>query len=158
VARQQLRLKQEAEKVEKMLEKLEQKSSGGSSSSGGGEKKASKSMGKAGQNMKKAAENLVKRNFPKSKEEQYRKINDMSFEEKQSSVGKTVSTVSSASSTGDQDLSGDYIYYTIRSGDTLWEIAQKYSGVTDTDIMELNKIKNAGQIRPGQVIKIKRKG
>ncbi|MHC4777006.1 MAG: hypothetical protein ACYTFG_00365 [Planctomycetota bacterium] len=77
-AKQQLRLKERAEKVKEMLEKLEQKSSSSSSSSSSsGKKKASKSMSKAGQNMKKAAESLVKRNFPKSKQEQQEALKAM---------------------------------------------------------------------------------
>jgi membrane-bound lytic murein transglycosylase D len=95
---------------------------------------------------------------PKDKAGQYRKINDMSFAEKQRSVGKEVKEQSTSPRTGSAPLSDEYIYYTIRSGDTLWDIARKYSGVSDTDIMELNNISNAGKIRPGQVIKIKRKG
>jgi len=94
---------------------------------------------------------------PKTKAKQYGKIDDMSFAEKQRSIGKTVTSEPVASSVANEPLSNDFIYYTIRSGDTLWEIAQKYSGVSDTDIMQLNNISNAGKIRPGQVIRIKRK-
>ena len=47
--------------------------------------------------------------------------------------------------------------YTVRSGDTLWEIARKFPGVTDTDIMRLNNMDNANKITPGQRIKIKPK-
>jgi len=42
--------------------------------------------------------------------------------------------------------------YTVGAGDTLWEIAQQYPGVSPEDIMELNGINES--IRPGQVLKI----
>jgi membrane-bound lytic murein transglycosylase D len=95
---------------------------------------------------------------PDSKVAHYKKINQMTYAEKQKMVGKDVAEKDTESVTDTDDFSENYIYYTVRSGDTLWDIAQKYPGVTDTDIMELNKITDAGKIRPGQVIKIKRKG
>lgn len=49
----------------------------------------------------------------------------------------------------------EYIYYTVKKGDSLWKIASKYDGVTDADIRKLNNIGN--DIYPGQVLKIKRK-
>ena len=47
-----------------------------------------------------------------------------------------------------------YIYYTIRRGDNLWEVAQKYDGVTVADIKKLNHISNTNSLKPGQQIKI----
>lgn len=49
----------------------------------------------------------------------------------------------------------EYVYYTVKSGDTLWNIAQKYPGVSDSDIKRLNNIGN--NIQPGQKLKIKKK-
>jgi len=86
----------------------------------------------------------------------YRKINDMSFEEKQRSIGK--STVRPEETIAQQEsLDDNYIYYRVRYGDTLWDIAKKYPGVTETDIIRLNNLMDANRIVPGQQIKIKRK-
>ncbi len=48
--------------------------------------------------------------------------------------------------------SGDYTNYTVKSGDNLWVIAKKYSGVSANNIMDFNKID--GNLSVGQVIKI----
>jgi membrane-bound lytic murein transglycosylase D len=87
----------------------------------------------------------------KSRAERYRKIDDMSFAEKQRSIGKEVKEKKTAA----PPRGGDYIYYTVKEGDTLWEIAREYSDVTDTDLMELNGLKDPGRISPGMVLKIK---
>ena len=47
-----------------------------------------------------------------------------------------------------------YIYYTVQSGDNLWDIAEKYDGVTVADIKKLNKINNASRVQAGQKLKI----
>jgi len=49
---------------------------------------------------------------------------------------------------------GNYIYYQVQSGDTLWDIARKYAGVTTTDIMRLNNLSD-DKLTPGQTLKIK---
>lgn len=49
---------------------------------------------------------------------------------------------------------GKYVYYKVVKGDTLWEIARKFPGVSGKDILSWNNIKNANQIIPGQVLKI----
>ena len=46
-----------------------------------------------------------------------------------------------------------YFYYTVKAGDNLWEIADK-NDVTVSQIKELNKLKNASRLKPGQKIKI----
>ena len=102
---------------------------------------------------------------PKGRSERYKGLNNMSFSEKQRFAGRATSSSAGTSTgqasqggtnptTGDAD-DGNYVTYTVKSGDTLWEIARKYPGVTETDIARLNNITNSGSIRPGQVIRIK---
>lgn len=91
---------------------------------------------------------------PKDKVPEYAKINDMSFEDKQRSVGKTVASSPNTKESESVDASGEFIYYTVRSGDTLWDIAKMYDGVSDIEIMRVNNISEAGKIKPGQVLKI----
>ncbi len=114
---------------------------------------------------------------PKGSSARYVPVNDMSFQEKQRFAGRAVSGSSggssgsssgpsapaaSSSSTGSSatssaDLEG-YETYTVRPGDTLWEIARQFPGTSETDIARLNNISNASSIKPGQVIKIRPKG
>jgi membrane-bound lytic murein transglycosylase D len=92
----------------------------------------------------------------KSVAKKYEGINSLSFAEKQARIGKTATT-SSASVSTPSDYKGEYILYTVQSGDTLWEIAKKYEGVNETDIMRLNNLNDGNRIKPGQVLRIKPK-
>lgn len=99
---------------------------------------------------------------PKGSSSKYKAINTMTFAEKQKMAGRTtgVSATASVTAPPPQQASGsndDYITYVVKSGDTLWAIAKKFQGVTDTDIARLNNITNSNSIKPGQVIRIKRK-
>jgi membrane-bound lytic murein transglycosylase D len=112
------------------------------------------------QNMIRSGQRLVIY-VPKGKADRYRNIENMSFEEKQAMVGKPFTNppdlkTTSVSQPFASAQSGDFIYYTVRSGDTLWEIAKKFPGVTDTEIASLNNMRDGDSIKPGQVIKIKK--
>jgi len=48
---------------------------------------------------------------------------------------------------------GKFTYYTIQSGDNLWDLADKFN-VTVQQIKKLNDINNASYLKPGQKIKI----
>lgn len=47
-----------------------------------------------------------------------------------------------------------FIYHTVQKGDTLWEIARQYDGVTIDEIKRLNNISNSRRLKPGQKIKV----
>lgn len=120
---------------------------------------------------------------PKGQGEYYKSLNRMGYNEKQRSLSKkptsssaklaktsslksktTVSKNSDAKSIADNDAdnsksgSGDdgseYIYYKVKRGDNFWSIAKKFPGVSNYDIMKLNKIGEANNLKVGQVIKI----
>ncbi len=61
-----------------------------------------------------------------------------------------------ASSSSNTKTSGGYVIYTVRKGDTLYGIANKYSGVSLNDIMQLNGLNRNSKIYAGQKLKIKR--
>lgn len=97
---------------------------------------------------------------PNSSASGYSDINDLTFAEKQARIGIKVNTGSYPSVPGTIDLTGnddDYVLYTVKEGDTIWEIAKEYTGIDETDIMRLNDISDAGKIQVGQVLRIKPK-
>jgi membrane-bound lytic murein transglycosylase D len=83
----------------------------------------------------------------------YKNINTMSFEEKQNLTSTTIVKTST------EKLDETYIYYTIKSGDTISSIAANYDGVTETDIKNINSFTESDvrTLQIGQVIKIKKK-
>jgi membrane-bound lytic murein transglycosylase D len=98
---------------------------------------------------------------PRERSARYREVNSMSFAEKQAFAGRAVPAARPALPApegGQASPDEEYITYTVRQGDTLWEIARKYPGVTETEIARLNGITNSSKIQPGQVIRIKQKG
>lgn len=68
------------------------------------------------------------------------------------STAKVASSVSSEKSTS---KAGEYLMYTVKKGDTLWEISRKFEGVSLNDIMKLNGFSKKSKIMPGKKIKIK---
>jgi membrane-bound lytic murein transglycosylase D len=49
----------------------------------------------------------------------------------------------------------EFIYHMVQKGDTLWNIAQRYKGVTVAQIMKINRIKSTTNLKPGTKIKVK---
>ena len=93
-----------------------------------------------------------------SKSEYYSKVNSMSFAEKQAMAGKTVPVNSVTASTQiAQETDGEYITYTVRSGDTIWDIVKMFDNVTTTDVLTLNNLSNPDKIQVGQILKIRKK-
>ncbi|HZK08874.1 MAG TPA: LysM peptidoglycan-binding domain-containing protein [Bacteroidales bacterium] len=72
-------------------------------------------------------------------------------------VSQPVAANSGSKSTT-SDSNSDYIIYTVKQGDTLWDIAKQYEGVTVEQIKQLNNITNTKSLRPGQKLKVLVKG
>ncbi len=94
-----------------------------------------------------------------SKAERYRKINSMSFADKQKLEGKVTATVTGTSSVSVSPAPDDNTFelYTVRYGDTVWDIARKFDGVSATDILRWNNISDASRIQVGQKLRIRKK-
>lgn len=87
----------------------------------------------------------------KNKIDYYSKIDALSYEEKQ----KLLNLKAKSQVTADDK----YVYYTVKAGESLYTIAQKFEGVTYLDLLEINGFTkyDAKNLKPGQVIKIKKK-
>lgn len=70
-----------------------------------------------------------------------------------SSVASSGSAKSSQPATSTK---GGYVTYTVRKGDTLYSIANKFPGVSLNDIMRLNGLTRKSKIYTGQKLKIKK--
>jgi membrane-bound lytic murein transglycosylase D len=92
---------------------------------------------------------------PEKDKEKYEQVTTMSFAQKQASIGKTSAPTTMRTT---KPLDPNFEYYTVRKGDTLWDIAQKYAGISADEIMRLNELKNDRGLYIGQKLKIKRKG
>mgnify|MGYP000153295760 CR=1 FL=1 len=92
---------------------------------------------------------------PEGQKAKYEKLNSMSFAQKQASIGKSVKP---AEPKKVEPLDPNYVYHTVRRGDTIWDIAKQYAGISSDDIMKLNNLTNDRGLYVGQKLKIKRKG
>ncbi len=94
------------------------------------------------------------------KKEHYERINLLSFNAKQEMVGQPVASnapAKPATVIASAAHDGEFEYYTVQSGDNLWRIAQKFPGISNDEIMRLNNITNAQNLKVGQRLKIKPK-
>lgn len=91
---------------------------------------------------------------PAAKSDVYSKINHLSFSQKQqfNRSGKVQTNRNESAIDGN-----DYVFYQVQHGDSLWEIAQKFSGVTVENLRRLNNLRRNEHINPGDKIKIKDK-
>lgn len=92
---------------------------------------------------------------PASKVQYYSSFDGMTTEQKQKLQSIQTKGQTSAVTTTD----GSFVYYTIKSGESLYTIAQKFDGITHLDLMKINNFSSyeSKNLKPGQVIKIKRK-
>lgn len=95
---------------------------------------------------------------PEDKKAHYERINIMSFNAKQELAGQTVPSQApaQAQTVAIPSSGSEYEYYTVKSGDNLWRIAQNFPGVSNQDIMRFNNITNASSLKVGQKLKIPR--
>ncbi len=77
-----------------------------------------------------------------------------------SGKGPSSSSVASSKGSGSSHPAttskGGYVTYTVRKGDTLYSIANKFPGVSLNDIMRLNGLTRKSKIYTGQKLKIKK--
>lgn len=73
-------------------------------------------------------------------------------------VNKSGSTQSATTAKEQNTVSdSEFELYTVKSGDNVWVISQKYEGVTTDDILQLNNISNEKGLVVGQKLKIRKK-
>jgi membrane-bound lytic murein transglycosylase D len=93
-----------------------------------------------------------------TKSEYYSKINTLSYAEKQALIGKiAASNTQPEVSSVPEETDGEFITYTVRNGDTIWDIVKMFDNVTTTQVLSLNNISDPGKIKVGQKLKIKKK-
>jgi membrane-bound lytic murein transglycosylase D len=93
-----------------------------------------------------------------SKTEYFSKINMMSFEDKQAMTGKAATSNSQTlAPMAPVETDGEFITYTVRNGDTIWDIVKMFENVTTTQVLALNNLTDPGKIKIGQKLKIKKK-
>jgi membrane-bound lytic murein transglycosylase D len=95
---------------------------------------------------------ILKVYIPKDKEEKFKNIDNMSFEEKQKSVG-----VDPATNQKEEILDPDYEYYTVKAGDNPYKIANQFDNITVDELLKINRITNPSGLKIGQKLKIRKK-
>ncbi len=53
-----------------------------------------------------------------------------------------------------QPAVSNVIYYKVKSGDTLWQISQKYKGISVQKLMQINGLKRSSDLKAGDTLKI----
>lgn len=98
----------------------------------------------------------IKVYVPDDQVDQYKNIDNLSQSQKQSIRAQQQGQPSPATArnTALQDANKQIIHYTIKKGDTLWELAKKYPKNTVEDLKRMNNITDVGVLKPGYIIKI----
>jgi len=97
----------------------------------------------------------TKESTKSDKSEKDSKVADKSSKSKDSNESTEESKKEASSKKQSSDSKGNIVLYQVKAGDTLWTIAQKYPGVTESEIVKLNGLKNANSIMKGMKLKIK---
>lgn len=100
-----------------------------------------------------------------AKSEYFSKINGMSLSEKQAMKGERIpvnSETNLAKTVAENikppvESEGEFDVYTVRKGDTIWDIARMYGDVTAKEVLQMNGISDASKIKAGQKLKIRKK-
>jgi membrane-bound lytic murein transglycosylase D len=87
---------------------------------------------------------------PKAKAAALTKLETMTFEQKQASVGGTAPAP--MPKVESQPAGSNYTWHIVKSGENLWLIAKQYPGVTTDAIMKLNGVST--KLQPGMKLKI----
>jgi membrane-bound lytic murein transglycosylase D len=92
------------------------------------------------------------------KYEYFSKVSLMSFADKQLLTGKVIPSITPPVEYSEVlEPDGTFITYTVRDGDTIWDIVKMFDNVTTTQVLSLNNISDPGKIKIGQKLKIKKK-
>ncbi|MGC8865086.1 MAG: LysM peptidoglycan-binding domain-containing protein [Bacteroidales bacterium] len=83
----------------------------------------------------------------------WNKLKDNNIKVKQQLIVSRETSSSKDSTTITSSKNSKIKYYTVKEGDTLWDIAQQFDGVTVDDIKRINKLRN-NRIVVGQRLKI----
>ena len=89
---------------------------------------------------------------PSGKSEQYASINKMTMAQKQKLTD--VQIVGTSVKSTDEKKDNEVIYYTVRPGDTLWSIAQKYPENTVEEIRQMNNMSKNETLKSGAKLKL----
>jgi membrane-bound lytic murein transglycosylase D len=93
-----------------------------------------------------------------SKSVYYSSISTMSFADKQAIIGKTVpSNTQTMLAKAPVESEGEFDTYTVRPGDTIWDIVKMFDDVTTGQVLTLNSISDPAKIKVGQKLKIRKK-
>lgn len=90
---------------------------------------------------------------PENQKQYFEQISSMSFAQKQATIGKT--PVTTAAAKREPVYSGDYEVYIVKKGDTVWDIARRYAGVSPQEILKLNNLTNRTPLAVGQKLRIR---
>jgi len=95
---------------------------------------------------------------PEAKEKEFAAIDKMSREEKMGTKGDESSNgkIDKSQTAGNISTNGDkhYLQYTIKPGDTLWEISKKFPKNTVDSLKRINNLDKQRYLKPGMVIKV----